>query len=142
MDPLTIVGLAASIVQLVDIGHKLVTGAKEVYDSTNGLLTSLEDMKLIADDIQNAATEIKGSPSFSKNERDVVNVAQRSLDLANELQQKLKRLEIRPDRSRKVEAARVVLQSMWQRKDIKELDERLSKIYGLLQGRMAAITRG
>lgn len=142
MDPLTILGLAASIVQFVDIGHKLVTGVKEVYDSTNGVLTSMEDMKLIADDIQNAATEIKGSSPFSQSERAIVNVAQRSLDLANELQQKLKHLEIRPDRSRKVEAARVTLQSFWQRKDIKELDERLSKIYGQLQSRMATITRG
>jgi hypothetical protein len=145
MDPLTILSLAATIVQFVDFGHTLLSGAKEVYDSVDGVLKSTDELGVLLEDVQSTTNGIKNSPlanALSPDERHLLSLARSCENIAAALRQKLKRLKARKDaRFKIVESARVSFEAIFQQKDIKQLDERLGRVYSQLQSRLAAITQ-
>ena len=54
MDPVSALGVASSIVQLVDFGFRLVSNSVELYKSNDGATVTNRDLAITAQDLPNA----------------------------------------------------------------------------------------
>lgn len=64
MDPVTIVSLAAAVAQFLDIGFRLVDGAKEIYESGSGMKEEVGELQLVFQDIKSLNHEITSHPDL------------------------------------------------------------------------------
>jgi hypothetical protein len=64
MDPLSALSLAGNIVQFVDFGLKLLSGAVELYKSPSGTLAAHHELELVTTDL--SALVIKLRQSFDQ----------------------------------------------------------------------------
>ena len=58
MDPFTAIGLAASIVQFLEFGRKLVSGAVEIYRNVDGATSSNILLEQITTDLHDLCNEL------------------------------------------------------------------------------------
>jgi hypothetical protein len=139
MDPWTALGIAANILQFVDVGCKICSGAKEVYESPDGAKNETAELKLVVSDIQ-AHNARLNSTTLSNDEKALKALAARSLELAEKLEKILAKLTVREDaRFRVVESARVSISAVRKSKDIASLKQRLLDLQSHLQQRLAVI---
>lgn len=61
MEPLSILGVVASIVQIIDFTTKLTTGARQAYISGTGAISANEDIKFCAADLQHLCQGLQSS---------------------------------------------------------------------------------
>ncbi|KAI9795146.1 MAG: hypothetical protein M1816_000168 [Peltula sp. TS41687] len=133
-----LISLAASIVQLVDFGYKLLSSSKEIYNSVHGSKDENFELELIVEDIKNLNKEASKVALRSKDEVALRRLADESEKLADDLLGTLKKLRARDDVwSNKFESIRVATQSLWKRKDIQSLEERLHRIEERLRARLS-----
>ena len=59
MDPFTAIGLAASIVQFLEFGRKLVSGAVEIYQNVDGATSSNILLERITADLHDLCGELE-----------------------------------------------------------------------------------
>ena len=99
MDPLTRVGLAACIIQLVTFGIQTVKTCQQVYDKGSvSELSNLDDISghlaRLSDSLQQSLqSSVKGSQALSGDEKDLVDLGRKCQDCADKLQQKLRQLQ-------------------------------------------------
>ncbi|KAE9367299.1 hypothetical protein N431DRAFT_444453 [Stipitochalara longipes BDJ] len=140
MDPWSILGIAASILQFVDVGYELLSGAKEVYCSAEGMNRQTAELRDLAKDIRRQNEQILSSYSLSKEEKAIKSLAERSLDIAKTLDTKLAKLVV-PDNTkfRRLQSAKVSFKVMIQQKDLEELKKRLLDLQNHVQQRLSII---
>ncbi|KAE8375567.1 hypothetical protein BDV26DRAFT_294952 [Aspergillus bertholletiae] len=145
MDPLTIIGLAASIAQFLDIGFRLIQGAKEIHDSTRGISQEVAELQLVVEDIKNLNRDLTTSQTeqpLSKNDLAIRALAEQCDSLADALLTQLRPLSLRPEASyRMVESFRVSMTHYMRRKEILRLWERLSLVESQLRERVTRATQ-
>jgi uncharacterized NAD(P)/FAD-binding protein YdhS len=138
-DPFTILSLAATIVQFVDVGCKLASGTKEIFDSADGLKKETAELKELVDDIKGFNGQLINS-FLSKDEKSLRSLVKICEEVAGKLEKRLSKLMIRDDaRFRIVESVRVSFESVSKSKDMKILKERLLEIQTHVQQRLAVI---
>lgn len=145
-DPLSILGAAAAVTQFLDVGFRLIRRAKEIYDSAQGALEEVAELKLVAEDIKNLnqdfTSNLSSSRPLSKDEIAIRELAGRCNALADELLRELKPLTLPPDTShRMLQSARVSIRHLLAWKDIVKIRERLSTLETQLRERIARVTQ-
>jgi uncharacterized protein YlxW (UPF0749 family) len=78
MDPLTAISLASNIVQFVDLGCKILSGAYEVYRSSEGSTAEDLDLTKVVDDLDTVTTKL--AASIEQKERILAGTQQLSED--------------------------------------------------------------
>ncbi|KAL2825093.1 hypothetical protein BDW59DRAFT_146785 [Aspergillus cavernicola] len=129
-DPLTIIGLTASIVQFIDVGYRFIKATKEIYDSVDGANEEIVELRAGVEKIKTFSREVSSRwKGLSAEELTIKDLAGECEQLADSLLRKMKSLETRTNaKSRTIESARVAWKTFLARKDLDEWMEKLIKI--------------
>jgi hypothetical protein len=132
-DPITIIGLASSIITFVEFGLKVVSGAKGIRDSQHGTTAEIHQLDLIVADVRALNTEVKqqqlSHKKLSEDELRILAMVTECERLQDELQKTIESLTVRPDaRSQTLESARVFAKSFFKSSDLQALRTRLDSL--------------
>lgn len=132
-DPISIIGLVASVITFVDFGVKVISTSKDVRSSHLGMPGDVHQLDLIINDIQKSHDEIrkgmKATQKLSEDESRILLMVQEAEGLYTQLRSVIAKLEVRDDaRSKTLESLRVAFRLSWNQNDLKGLAERLEKL--------------
>lgn len=138
MDPITGIGLAASIVQLVHFGILAAKACQEIYqhgsttehtsaDAAAGLLASLTGS--VQQALHHTRTQ---SAVLSTEETDLIDLARKCADCAKKLQHELRKLQAQQQASH-LEAVRKAARSIWKKITIVKIQEELEGYRRILE---------
>lgn len=145
MDPTTAMGCAASVIQFVDFGRKLVSGSLEIYGSADGMSAEHISIGDISKSLSELIVPLRARRDTRlENERNVSNrnrpqekgsVAEKELNricedcdkVAQQLQQELEKLRLRGGH-RKWGSFKQALSNMWNQSQISALEKKLERI--------------
>ncbi|GKZ28320.1 hypothetical protein AbraIFM66950_003577 [Aspergillus brasiliensis] len=128
-DPITLIGLASSIISFVEFGVDLVSTIRVLYDSHHGTLPEIHDIRSKVLDVQRANRQAMMEVSQYGNPKETFHLsvlAQECEDRALELEDLLNELKMRDEPwSRTLESGRVAVRTWWKKKSIDDLLHRL-----------------
>ena len=138
MDPVTGIGLAASVIQLVTFSIDAVKTCREVYqlgsvreysglDYTTGHLASLT--KSLQQSLQSSGTR---HLAFSWEEKDLIDLGQKCENCAQRLQHELRKLQTQP-RASALEAAQKAARAIWKGSSIRKIQVELETYQSTLE---------
>jgi hypothetical protein len=144
MDPLSALSLAGSIIQFVDFGTKLLSGAGELYKSPTGTLKINHQIELTTNDLKALITKLRSSFYLETqpdpvNEDDEVqresfrNICDEAADVAQGLLERLSKLKVEDENHRRIRSIQQVIRAAWKEKEILALQERLQGFRRLLE---------
>ena len=145
LDPFSALGLANNVVQFVDFGSKLFSGAAELYRSVDGALAVNAELEIIFEDLSNMSSEL-GTASFyemqdmSADVKNLIKLARSCKKLADELLSTLGKLKV-PHGRRKWNSVRQALASAWREKEIRAYTERLINFRSQMTIHLFAVLR-
>ena len=131
MDPLSAAGLAANVVQFLELGGKLVSGATEIYHSTDGALSSNRMFEEITKDLLQISVQLepkidKGlSWSCTGPDQALISLLKSCKDLALEFLKALEKVKAKR-RNKCCHSIQQALKTIWRRKDIERYETQLN----------------
>lgn len=145
MDPLTCLSVAGTVVQFVDFASKLISKGHELYKA--GELSVYEKVALATNDLLDLNTKLQ-KPLYSdgalhcvtKDEADLQDLCNASSELAKELLERLGRLKI-TDKYNVTRSLRKAFRSVWEGKELGELEDRLERLRSAIDTRILASLR-
>ena len=137
MDPITGIGLAASLIQLVTFGISAAQTCKELYGK--GVLDDHSQVDYVANHLGNLTVSIQQSlqkPTsrslgLSKEEKDLVDLSKKCQDCSQRLQDKLQKLRGSPNSI--VLAASRTVRALWRKNSIEEIQKELENYRSTLE---------
>jgi hypothetical protein len=140
MAALDALSLAATIVQFVDFASKLVSKGYHVYRSVDGALPQNLEMEAVAKDLSHLAVRLRshkslGNPSaLTEGERAPEALTEKCNEIATTLLGRLDRLKVKKEeRHRGWKSVRQALKSVWNKKELDDLAQKLSSYRDQLQ---------
>ncbi|KAL8792379.1 MAG: hypothetical protein Q9195_004992 [Heterodermia aff. obscurata] len=137
MDPVTGVGLAASVIQLVLFSIESVKTVREIYE--RGSIGRNGDTAYIANhltdltrSLQQSLQSSSKSSALSKDERDLLDLSRQCEECAQKLQRELGKLQSQP-RSSVSAAIRITARAVWMKRKIEEISKRLEAYRSTLE---------
>jgi ribosome-binding factor A len=131
-ESLALLGLAANIITFVDYASKIVAETRNIRDARQSSTDEIRELDLIVQHVQdhnaNRLQENIDGVKLSRDEKHILAMVQECERLAAELKEIIGTLKVREGRLRTMESGRVVLRSMWKRKDIQSLQRRLESL--------------
>lgn len=132
MDPLSALSVAASVIQFVDFGLKLVSDGAELYEK--GSLGRNNELELITKDLTRLAADIAAAPThsldFSEDEASLKKVAILCREIGDELLGHLEKLRVPPSGNQLklgLNSFRQSLRSARKRSKLQSIESRLEK---------------
>jgi hypothetical protein len=135
MDGLSALSVAASVAQFIEFGCGLFTKSKEIYNSTHGALLPQVEIEFATKRLVELSGRIETSvslqtgpnPSAIMEDRALRDICQACLSLSNQLLSKLNTLKVADgQRNRGYKSFRQALKSVWSKREIDDLAERLN----------------
>ena len=140
MDPVTAIGLAASIVSFIDFSWSLLTGAKELYESGRRKTKDNARISSIVDDLNEYALDLTiGGEGASKHEKALRALANDCHGLSKELVKILQKLEM--TKNSRWQSLKKTWQAMRKADDIALIELRLEKYRTQMNTRLLALLR-
>jgi hypothetical protein len=131
MDPLSALSVAASVVQFVDFGTKIVSKGRKLYKYTDGALIEHAQVKEASGCLRTLSQSLRLLPpvgSLSQSDEALVSICDGCVEVVDELLSKLKDLGLPKDhKHRKWKRFRQALETVWSKDEIKETEERMAK---------------
>lgn len=134
MDPLSAIGLASAIVQFVDFGSRIVSGALEISRSATGatrenaaIENATTKLQLLNDELTKHS---QSRPSGANPQDPLLQLTQECVDLSEKLIVKLAQLKAGPGSTRYL-TFRKALKTVWQKDKIDAMQTRLGEIRDL-----------
>ena len=137
MDPLSALGLASNIVQLVQFVGAVISDSHEVYSSADGALQRNSALEEVAQNLVEMNSELmrsqrsmsNGFMSLSSAERQLKNLCEECDVVSRELLVKLDTLKVRSrSRYKRWDSFRQAMKSMWNEGELRALEKRLEGI--------------
>ncbi|KAK6955772.1 hypothetical protein Daesc_003416 [Daldinia eschscholtzii] len=129
MDPFAAIGLAGNIIAFVDFGFRLISTAKNIYNSKSGTNANNEDLYSMTEQLQQLTIELKVARpigSSSQQDRRLYDVAIECENVSVELSKLLDKLKTKDPRSKR-QALKAAARN-WRKSDQKlELEKRLDR---------------
>ncbi|MCJ1252159.1 hypothetical protein MMC30_009398 [Trapelia coarctata] len=125
-DALTVVGLAASILLMIQSGTKLVSMASKVALSPHALVTMIENVVQMRETIESLRSSSLKPEELTSTSTDLNDLALECEAIASELVEALKKREVQGDR-RKWKNFRQQMKMTWRSQELKALAMRLQK---------------
>jgi hypothetical protein len=148
MDPMSALSLAASVIQFVDFGTKLISKGHEIYHSETGqaeenieLEVIYEDLSWIGEKLKAFSTASSISSGQSREEEALVKLASTCKTLADELLATLRDLRVAEGPHRKWRSFRKALSTIWKKEKIEALQEHLDRLRDHLSLQLIAISK-
>jgi hypothetical protein len=147
MDPLSALSLAGNVVQLIDFGSKLLSGARELYKSPSGTLAAHHELELVTTDL--SALVIKLRKSFDQGggiesadqdatiqRRSFEQICDEAVKVAEELVQRLDKLKVKDGKLRTLRSLQHAVETAWSRQEKEDLKKRLLSLKDALETRV------
>lgn len=127
MDPLTVIGLVANIVQFVELGCKVLASAKELRHSTSGLTADDQRTSKMMTEMHRLSTNLgsSGKEASNADEKAIFELAFQCRDLADQILGLMGKVSIK-GRGSRIGAIRSAFSKMWCAKEKQELETKLS----------------
>ena len=134
LDPLSALGLASNVIQVIDFSWKLVDRGNALYKSSDGASIENREVEMIADDLSRLAnrlhtslTETEKSAMLTAGEESLRDLSKKCEVVARELITALDRLKVKK-KHRRCESFRKALITVWGREEIENIASRLSAL--------------
>jgi hypothetical protein len=132
-DPITLLGLASSIITFVEFGYKVTAAAKQVRDSAQGMTKEIEELGLIVQDINASNDRVKKANPVGRQQTDdearILAMVKECQILTDSLGKIMGKLNKRAGaHSKTLESGRVAFQSLWKHTELQELRARLEAL--------------
>jgi hypothetical protein len=124
MDPITALGVAGNVLQIVQVAGSIVSKAYRIYKSSDGALVENLDVEAAASGLRGLTwrldLSLRGETStcLAENEQLLSEVCWKCMETSNELIGLLEELKIRTTGPRRWASLRKALESIWVKKDI------------------------
>jgi hypothetical protein len=148
MDPLSALGLAASVVQFVQFGGSLVSKSHQIYTSSEGKLTSNVECETATTRLVALSEQLKdslrnaSSVGISADELAIEALCNDCIVISKELLVRLNKLSAdEGQRRRKWKSFRQALKSVWSKEDIDKIVRRLVTVRQELDSHLIVSTR-
>ena len=126
MDPLTTIGLVASVVQIVDFGFRLISKSAEVYNAGTTPLIGAPAIEAAAADVKLLKAKLQDDAKFAHDEG-MERLCQSCEDVANRLLSALKKISVN-GKQQIWSSIRKALKTIMTKTQIQDLDRILSSI--------------
>jgi hypothetical protein len=137
LDALSVVSLAATIIQFVDFGSKIVSKGYHLYESTDGVLPEYARLGYLIADLKSLNARLQTHEKlscFTKEERALEDLSSKCSALAKELLERLEKLNVEPNtKNRKWKSFRQALKSVWSKKALEQIAATLSEFRNQLE---------
>lgn len=133
MDPLTALGVASNIIQLVQFATKLITESQEAYDSLDGASQRNSDVEGIASNLialhQQLSRDLYRPPGVKSSVADeqLQRLTEESIGIADKLIGVIRGLKSN-GKSKRWNSVKYALTTAWKQKDIVALQTKLTEI--------------
>jgi hypothetical protein len=134
MDPITAVGLAGTVIQLVDFSIKIVSKSSELYLSGSDGTVENQSIEEATKDLTKLNDQVKSS---SVGDSDLQKLCKACGDAADELLVALSKVKVNGN-GRAWQSFRKALRSIWSKEKIQELEKRLARFRDELNLRLTA----
>ncbi|TGO41110.1 hypothetical protein BHYA_0026g00160 [Botrytis hyacinthi] len=144
LDPLSALSLAATIVQFVDFGSKVISTATELHHSSEGALANNLELSTIISDLSSISNDLsaqgsgKGKHSYNMDELALIGLASQCKDLSDKLLHDLDGLNIKKAHT-KWASARQAMRSLRKEAYISEISKRLDGFRNQLVLKLVAL---
>jgi len=145
IDPITIVGLAASVVQIVDTTGRLISKSIEIYQSSSGTSQENSELEKIVSDLRCTNAQLAKFP-LQLGPGDVIDPDDKAIrdlccgcnEVADELLGRLEKLKLVTgnDEPRKFNSFKYALKSVWTKKELDALYARVEAYKAQMQMRI------
>lgn len=144
MDPLSAIGLVSSVITFIDFGYEVMAAAKEVRASTTGTTTANKHVEFLNTRMQAVAADLAAGKStqgsMSADTRRLTELADKCLELSNDLKSLLDKLRANNPKSKR-QILSAIVQNMRKKDQKKELEARLDQCRQQLQLQLSHTTR-
>ncbi|KAH7240861.1 uncharacterized protein BKA55DRAFT_542169 [Fusarium redolens] len=128
MAELAALGVAASVLQVVDYGTRFLTTLWQVRQSKHDFLNNLQNLHSSSNNLRDAQYELQTiSLSGTSTDAAISSLAKKSEAIAKEMLDSLKRIE-ENDHGRKRDAVRKAWLILWKEEKLKSLESRLTEV--------------
>jgi len=137
MDPLTAIGLAGNILSLIDATSKVISKARQLYDSASGTTSENDELESLTKNLKDLASRIQRNTGETPrqvhlstritNETVLENLSQQCIQVADELLRVLESVKVKGEGGKLKIAVRAV-KSVWKQDDIDAIQRRLERI--------------
>ena len=142
MDPITALGVAGSIVQLVDFALKVVSKGNKIYHSGDGSTAENHDLETVTNDLVLIQTRLRQSLrpvdvscALSQEDQALVDLSGSSNEVAAVLLERLNMIKAQ-GRFRRWKSLRQALKSVSSKTEVEELGNRLTMLRDQLNMRI------
>ncbi|KAJ4409465.1 hypothetical protein N0V82_009459 [Gnomoniopsis sp. IMI 355080] len=144
MDPLSAIGLMSSVITFIDFGYEIVAASEEVRTSTTGTTKANDQVEFLNVRLKSVAVELAAAKRDKKymsvDQIRLVEVADKCLELSDDLQRLLDKLKAKnPSSKRQVLSA--LARNVRNKNQKKDLEVRLDQCRQLLQLQLSHTTR-
>ena len=139
MDPITGIGLAASVIQLVTFGISAAQTCKQIYEQ--GVLDDNSQVEYVANHLGSLTVSIQQSlqkPTsrslgLSKEEKELIDLSQKCQNCSVKLQHELQKLQVPKSRASIVLAASKTARALWKKNSIEKTQRELESYRSTLE---------
>jgi hypothetical protein len=143
MDPISIIGLASSMITFIDFGIELVSSGREIRSSVRGLATQNATLERAIEETQawcsNLCVSYKSSLPTPE-ERAIISLAGECRTISEEILVQLKKIKPKHPKS-KPSIAIAVIKDKWHNGDRTKLQNRLEKCQSRLRVQLDTLDR-
>jgi hypothetical protein len=133
MDPLSALSIAASVIQFLDFGSKIVSKGVHLYKSSDGTLSEHVEIEMAANRLREMSENFKKSARYrqqspcSENRSELDTICDSCAIVSEELIAKLNELKVPyGHRHRKWKSFRQALKTVWSREEVDNIAKRLA----------------
>lgn len=154
MDPLTALGLSASVAQFVSFASELMSKSKEIYTSTKGGTDSVLTLETVYNQLRDLSSSLESSSQkdlkfeavretsdFVKHVFAINDLSRSCKNDCDRLLEVLRRLQAGDGSKNRWQSFTLTLETVWRRHEIADLEQRLHHVQATLTLHICALTR-
>jgi ankyrin repeat protein len=137
LDPLTALGLAGNLIQVIQFSYDIVSEGNKIYEDAGDVLGQNKTAEEVATDLSELTQNLKakqeewrvahGRTALEPDETRLRNLCDRCIEVAYELQIQLNKLKAKDGRGKRLRSYKQALVSVWRKDAIEEIAERLKR---------------
>lgn len=145
MEPLSAIGLAANIIQFVEVGINITSGAVEIYRSTDGSTSEDATLQAVAAELKNWSFQFSTqscSSAQSEEEKAIYRLSSECQKISKDLLELITKTKTKPkDKGSKRAATSAAIKENWYKDDKRKLQNRLETCRNQLATQLGSLDR-
>lgn len=128
MDPATAFGVASSVLAFLDFSIKVVNGAVEIYQSTDGMTSETMHLENVARDMKTRTESMKQKTAArTVEEKSIVELAEKCFKISERMSGLLKEMKLKGGKHSKLGSLQAAILGKRRKKDVAELQRQIGE---------------